>query len=99
MSDSNVIAARSWTDRAATAVNLAEILGELDPIVVEKLLATGASGDEVVAAVRAIEDELEFGERHHQPSSSKEAEAREILEELVFDVVEESQWNREIART
>ena len=92
------IAARTRTDRAVTAAELADLLGELEPLTIEKLIATRATIDEVAEAVSAIEDEDTFGELHHEPSSPRQAEVRAILEELVFEDVEEGESEREIAR-
>ena len=83
----------------ATAAELVELLGELEPLTLEKLQATGATIDEVANAVSAIEDEDAFGEDSHAPSSRREAEVRAILQELVFEDFEESESDREIART
>lgn len=83
----------------ASAAEILGLLGELEPVTLEKLLATGATISEVAAAVNAIEDEDAFGEIHHAPLSSREAEVRAILEELVFDDAEEREEEREIART
>lgn len=84
--------------RPASAADLVNLLGELEPLTIERLLATGASLDEVIAATLAIEDEQGFGETHHGPSSTREAEVRAILEELVFEDAEEQESEREIAR-
>jgi hypothetical protein len=79
----------------ATAQDVEAMLGELDAIVVERILATHATADEVAEAVGAIEDEDGFGEPH-QPSSPREAEVRAILESLVFEASEDVE--RDIAR-
>jgi hypothetical protein len=93
------LAARSRADRPATAADIVALLGELEPLAIDRLLATGATSAEVAEAVSAIEDEDAFGEIHHEPSSPREAEVRAILEELVFETVEEREDEREIART
>jgi hypothetical protein len=85
--------------RSATADEIVELLGELEPLIIEKLLATRATLDEVAEAAAAIEDEDSFGEVGHAPSSPREAEVRAILEDLVFETVEEREAEREIART
>lgn len=92
-------ALRSRTVHPATAAEILELLGELEPLTLEKLLATGATFDEVAEAVSAIEDEDAFGEVHHGPSTPREAEVRAILEELVFEDFEERESERGIART
>jgi hypothetical protein len=69
----------------ATAEQLNGLLGEVDALVVERILQTGASYDEVAEALDALEDEAADGELAHTPSSAKVAEVREILAELVLD--------------
>ncbi|HEX2688731.1 MAG TPA: hypothetical protein VHN14_19045, partial [Kofleriaceae bacterium] len=93
------LAARSRTDHPATASEIVALLGELEPLTLEKLIATGATIGEVAEAVSAIEDEDAFGEVHHAPSTPQEAEVRAILEDLVFENFEERESEREIART
>lgn len=93
------LAARARTDDRATASEIVALLGELEPLTLEKLLATGATLGEIAEAVSAIEDEDAFGEVHHTPSTPREAEVRAILEELVFEDFEERESEREIART
>ena len=83
----------------ASAAEIFGLLGEVEPLTLDQLLATGATIHEVAAAVNAIEDEDAFGEIHHAPLSSREAEVRAILEELVFEIAEEREAEREIART
>ena len=85
--------------KTATAADLIDLLGELDPIALDKLLATGATVDEVAEAATALEDEDAFGERHHEPSSPRAAEVRAILEELVFEKTEDRDDESEVART
>ena len=85
--------------RPATAADLTAVLGELEPLTIEKLLVTGATVDEVTAAVAALEDEGGFGESRHEPSSTREAEVRAILEELAVEDAEEREAESEIART
>ncbi|MGE3765293.1 MAG: THUMP domain-containing protein [Kofleriaceae bacterium] len=92
-------ASRKQTQHPATSSELVELLGELEPLTLEKLLATRATADEVAEAVSAIEDEDGFGEVHHAPSTPREAEVRAILEDLVFESFEEQESEREIART
>jgi len=91
--------ARARHDRAATSEEILELLGELEPLTLERLVATGATIGEVAEAVAAIEDEDAFGEIEHPPSSAREAEVRAILEDLVFEDFEEREAEREIART
>jgi tRNA(Ser,Leu) C12 N-acetylase TAN1 len=93
------LATRSRTDQPASASEIVDLLGELEPLTLEKLVATGATIGEVAEAVSAIEDEDSFGELHHAPSSPREAEVRAILEDLVFESFEERESERDIART
>ena len=93
------LAARSRTEHPASASEVAGLLGEVEPLTLEKLLATGATIGEIAEAVSAIEDEDAFGEIHHAPSTPREAEVRAILEDLVFEEFEERESEREIART
>ena len=85
--------------QSATASEIIGILGEVESLTLEKLLATGASVDEIGNAVAAIEDEDSFGEERHSPSTAREAEVRAILEELVFDGIDERESEGELAHT
>jgi len=73
----------------ATATNVTELLGEIDPITMERLLATGASPDEIAEAVDEVQDEGGFGETHRPPSTPRVAQVRAILEEHVFEDLED----------
>jgi hypothetical protein len=73
---------------AATAADLAALLGELDALVIERILATGATTDEVAEAMTSIMDEDDGAEGAHAPSSPRVAEVRAVLEELVLDETE-----------
>jgi hypothetical protein len=73
----------------ATSANVTELLGEIDPITMERLLATGASADEIAEAVVEVEDEDAFGEAHRVPSTPRVAQVRAILEEHVFEDLED----------
>lgn len=92
-------AMRSKTEHPATTSEIIELLGEVEPLTLEKLVATRATIGEVAEAVSAIEDEDAFGEVHHAPATPREAEVRAILEDLVFENMEERESEREIART
>ncbi len=83
----------------ATEAQILELLGELEPLTLEQLVATGATIDEITEAVAAIEDEEAFGEEHHAPRTPREAEVRAILEDLMFEDFEERESESEIART
>jgi hypothetical protein len=66
----------------ATATDVNRLLGDVDPLVLERILATGASPDEIDEAVRVVEDERGFGEEPHQPSSPRVAEVCAVLDEM-----------------
>lgn len=66
----------------ATASDVSRLLGDVDPLVVERILATGASPDEIDEALRETEDEDGFGEQHHASSSPRVLEVRAVLDEL-----------------
>lgn len=59
---------------------VAALLGDVDDDVVERIAGTGASVDELGAALDDIDHERRFGERRI-PASAKIAEVRGILEE------------------
>jgi hypothetical protein len=65
----------------ANADDVQHMIGDVEPLIVERILATGASADEVAEAVRELEDERGFGETHHVPSSPRVAQVRAILDD------------------
>jgi hypothetical protein len=68
----------------ATLDEVAELLGErVDPSIVERILATGASVDQIAEAIEDIEHEVRLDERR-VAASPEVAEVRTILEELPF---------------
>jgi hypothetical protein len=69
----------------ATANEVSRMLGDVDPLVVERILETGATADEISEALRDAQDERGFGEETHEPSSSRVVEVRAVLDELVLD--------------
>lgn len=66
----------------ATATDINRLLGEVDPLVVERILETGATPDEIGEALRVVEQEHGFGEEPHPPSSPRVAEVRALIDEL-----------------
>ena len=68
----------------ATAVDVSRLLGDIDPLVMERILDTGASPEEIDEALRETEDEQGFGEEPRAPSSPRVVEVRAVLDELVF---------------
>jgi hypothetical protein len=75
-------ASESDADIVATAAQIVALLGEVEPVIVEKLLAAHATLAELTEAVSALEDEDAFGEQ--RVSTPRAAEMRGILEELVL---------------
>jgi tRNA(Ser,Leu) C12 N-acetylase TAN1 len=92
------VSGRSGGGHRASAREVTDLLGELDALVIEKIVATGATVDEIAEAASAIEDEEGFGEMSRTPSSPREAEVRAILEELVFEDIEDREAESEVAR-
>jgi hypothetical protein len=66
----------------ASREEVAELLGDLDKSYVDRVLATGASLDEIGEAIDDLEGK--FPESRHVPSSTRTAEVHKVLEE-VFD--------------
>jgi hypothetical protein len=66
----------------ATAEELQALLGDIDPLAIERILDTQATIDEATEALADLEDERRLGERH-QPSSARVAEVWEILEDAL----------------
>ena len=69
----------------ATANDVLRMLGDVDPLIVERILATGASPDEIVEALRSVEDEIGFGEESHEPSSGRVAEIRALMWDVMAE--------------
>jgi hypothetical protein len=66
----------------ATATDVKGLIGDVDPLVLERILATGATPDEIAEALRVVEEERGFGEEPHEPSSPRVAEVRALLHEM-----------------
>lgn len=60
---------------------VSDLLGDVDETIAERIAGTGASVDDLGAALDDLDHERRFGERRI-PASAKIAEVREILEEL-----------------
>lgn len=78
----------------ATASDVNRLLGDVDPIVVERILAIGASADEIGEALLEVEEERGFGEEPRHPSSPAVIEVRAVLDEMSVlegDVEDEDQ--------
>lgn len=65
-----------------TARDLEAMLGEVDALIVERIIETQATPDEVAEALADVEEERRFGDRP-TPTSGRVAQVREILEELL----------------
>jgi hypothetical protein len=66
----------------ATMTDVSHLLGEVDPLIADRIIAMGATSDEIAEALRGVEDERGFGEESHTPSSPRVAEIRALLFEL-----------------
>jgi hypothetical protein len=66
----------------ANADDVQRMLGDIDPLIAERILSTGATVDEIDEALREIEDERGFGEAIHVASSPRVSEVRAVLDEL-----------------
>ena len=66
---------------SATANDVSQLLGDIDPIVLERILAIGATSDEIAEALLVVEQERGFGEQRHVPSTPKVVEVRAVLDE------------------
>jgi len=69
--------------RPPAASDVYRLLGEVDPLLVDRVLATGASLEEIGEALRETQDEAEFGETPHPPSSGRVADVRAVREEIL----------------
>lgn len=69
----------------ASARDISRLLGEVEPLIIARILALGPSVDELDEAIRETEDEGGFGEEPRTPSSPRVASVRAVLAELVRD--------------
>jgi hypothetical protein len=74
--------------RQASISDIRQLLGDVDPLIAERIVELGASPDEIAEALRSFEDEMGFGEQSHEPSSERVAEIRALLHEELGDQVE-----------
>lgn len=72
----------------ATAEDLQHVLGDVDALVIERILATEATADEVAAALAELVEEQQLGARRI-PASPRVAAVLDILEELADDYDDE----------
>ena len=66
----------------ATTEQIADLLGDVDPLVAERIIATDATEGEIEEALALVEDERRTGELH-PATSPRVCEVREILEDLL----------------
>jgi hypothetical protein len=64
------------------AEEIEELLGDVAPSIIDRIIDTHATLEELVEAVADAEDEQRFGERR-APASLRIAELREIIEEVL----------------
>ena len=63
----------------ATREDVQSILGDLDDLVIERVLATGATSEEIAEALASLDD------AQRSPTSGTVVEVRAILQELAAD--------------
>lgn len=77
----------------ASYQQIVELLGDVDPLFVNRLENTGASFDEISEALGQLEDD-QFGPERRAAASPRVAEVRAILEEVFDDpATEEEAWS------
>jgi len=69
---------------SVTVKQLEGLLGEIDPLILHRIVATHASLAEVTEALAEVEDERESG-RHRLPTSERVAQVCEILTDALDD--------------
>ena len=89
---------RRMTDaNPATAKQILDLLGDVPPEALERLLATGASIHEIAAAAVVMDDDDALADAPGESSRIREICA--ILEEHVVDRIDDAGEQREIAHT
>lgn len=69
----------------ATASDVYRLLGDIDPIIAERIVETGATADEIGEALARVEDEIGFGEESHQPATTRVGNVISALRDLFDD--------------
>jgi hypothetical protein len=69
------------TPTSVSREEVADLLGDVDATVAERIAATGATVDELGAALDDLDHERRLGDRR-VPASAKIAQVREILEDI-----------------
>lgn len=76
----------------ASYQQIVELLGDVDPLFVNRIEGTGASFDEISEALGQLEDD-QFGAERRAAATPRVAEVRAILEEVFDDpATEEEAW-------
>lgn len=75
---------------ATTRDDVVDLLGDVDDLIVERIIATGATTAEIGAALDTHEDARGFGEARQLDGSPRIAAVREILDELLDDDEDEA---------
>ena len=68
----------------ATREDVQAILGDLDDLVIERIVESGATSAEIAEALAGVEEAQRVGEQP-MPSSAKVVEVRAILQDLATD--------------
>ena len=67
------------------------MLGEIDELIIERIVDTGATLEEIAEALDSFEHEEELDEPPHVPSSANVSEVRAILVEAANEEAEEEE--------
>jgi len=67
------------------------VLGEVDELIIERIVDTGATLEEIAEALDRFEHEAELDEPPHVPSSANVGEVRAILVEAASEEAEEEE--------
>jgi hypothetical protein len=67
---------------AITERDILDVVGDVDPLTVARILAIAPSRDELEAAAASEQDEQAFGEESRPATTERIEEVREILAEL-----------------
>lgn len=75
---------RALMSPSVSCEEVVNLLGDVDPGIVDRIVATGATADEVGAAIDDLDHERSCGERR-VPVTCRAAELRSILDDLESD--------------
>ena len=73
------------TTAPATANEVRDVLGDVDDLVVERVLETGASVEEIASAMASLEYQQVLGERGSEAVTGPTLTVRAILEECLAE--------------